>query len=172
MQEYVTDAIVLKKEPLRDFDARYWFFTKKFGKIKGKATSARKITSKLAGHLEPGTLTKVRFVERNGANGNGAQIADALKVRMLGAPLVGLHKLNSILPEGEPDAELWNELIGGTFSWSGILRILGWDPQGAACESCGRVVTAFFIPKQEFFCTACASKLDPDALILLNNAQV
>ena len=62
MQEYVTDALVLKKEPLRDFDARYYFFTKKFGKLKGKATSARKIVSKLAGHLEPGTLAKVRFV--------------------------------------------------------------------------------------------------------------
>ena len=82
MQEYVTDALVLKKEPLRDFDARYFFFTKKFGKMKGRATSARKITSKLAGHLEPGTLVTARFVERNGGNGNGGvQIADALMTR-------------------------------------------------------------------------------------------
>ncbi len=168
MQEYVTDAIVLKKEPLRDFDARYWFFTKKFGKLKGKATSARKITSKLAGHLEPGTLVKVRFVERNGANGNGAQIADALKVQALGLPLAGLHQLNSILPDGEPDAALWSELMGsargahGGLSWPRVLAVLGWDPQDAICEGCGagragsagrareagRKIAAFYIPKQ------------------------
>ncbi|MGC9599067.1 MAG: recombination protein O N-terminal domain-containing protein [Minisyncoccia bacterium] len=178
MQEYVTEAVVLAKEPLRDFDARYSFFTKRFGKLKGKATSARKITSKLAGHLEPGTLAKVRFVERNGRNGNGVQIADALKYGKLAALLTDLHFLNKMLSEGEPDAALWNELTREhkeeRFPWGSALRILGWDPQEAVCEECskGRKAAAFYIPKQEFFCVVCASKLDRDELLLLDNAEV
>lgn len=174
MHEYVTEALVLAKEPLRDFDGRYWFFTKRFGKLKGKATSARKMTSKLAGHLEPGTLAKVRFVERNGGNGNGAQIVDALKYGALEVSLANLHFLNQLLPEGEPERELWAELMRGPFSWRAILRILGWDPQEAVCEICGRgkKAEAFHVPRQEFFCAACASKLKRDTLLLLGNAQL
>lgn len=177
MQEYVTDAIVLKKEPLRDFDARYFFFTKRFGKIVGKATSARKITSKLAGHLEPGSLAKVRFVERHGGNGNGngmPQIADALAYGKLAADAAKLHFLNALLPEWEADAALWDELAAGRFAWPDILRMLGWDPNGAVCEECGKrkTIAAFYIPKQEFFCAACASKLDRNELILLGDAEV
>src|SRR5258708_27118691 len=82
MREFITDAVVLHKEPLRDADARYFFFTKRHGKVAGKATSTRKITSKLADHLEPGTLTAVRFIERNGG-GTGTQVIDALKNRSL-----------------------------------------------------------------------------------------
>ncbi len=175
MQEYVTEAVVLEKEPIRDFDARYSFFTKRFGKLKGKATSARKITSKLAGHLEPGTLAKVRFVARSGENGNGVQIADALKYGRLAASPTDLHFLNKMLPEGEPDTALWNELTRERreqrFPWGNVLRILGWDPREAVCEECGkgRKAAAFYIPKQEFFCAPCASKLERDALLLLGD---
>lgn len=171
MREYVTDAVVLEKTPLRDFDARY-SFTKRFGKIAGKATSARKVTSKLAGHLEPGTLTQVRFVERNGENGNGTQITDALKSGKLALSVGDLHFLNAMLGAGEPDATLWEAITADRFSWQEVLRILGWDPRGASCGACGKKAGAFFIPQQEFFCTACALKLDPHELLLLGNAQV
>lgn len=178
MQEYVTEAVVLRKEPLRDFDARYSFFTKRFGKIVGKATSARKITSKLAGHLEPGSFVKVRFVERNGGNGNGAQTADALKLGKVAASPTDLYFLNKMLPEREADIALWDELTRERgeqrLSWENVLRILGWDPRGAVCEACGKgkKAEAFYIPKQEFFCAACASKLPRDELILLGHAEI
>ena len=174
MHEYVTEALVLAKEPLRDFDARYGFFTKRFVKLKGKATSARKPTSKLAGHLEPGTLATVRFVERNGGSGNGAQIVDALKYGALGVPLADLGFLSQLLPDGEPEPDLWAELMRGPFSWEATLRILGWDPHDAVCENCnrGNKAAAFYVPRQEFFCASCASKLKPDTVLLLRNAQV
>ncbi len=173
MQEHVTEAIVLSKEPVRDLDARYSFFTKKFGKVTAKATSARKITSKLAGHLEPGTLTTIRFVDRN--HGGIAQLVDALKLRHAGIAPAPLHSLNTMLAEWEPDEALWSELSaarGGEelFNWTPVLRILGWDPQDATCERCARGATTFFIPRQEFFCTACASKISRDALLLIQFA--
>lgn len=168
MQEYVTEAVVLRKEPLRDLDARYSFFTKKFGKIVGKATSSRKITSKLAGHLEPGTVTTVRFVERNGG-GAGTQIVDALKSGRVAVAYGDLELLNGLLADREPDQALWNELLGERFSWPAVLRILGWDPRSAACERCGKKAAAFYISRQEFFCVNCASKLRRDTLLLLGN---
>ena len=173
MQEFVTDALVLRKEPLRDFDARYSFFTKRFGKVVGNATSARKITSKLAGHLEPGSLTRVRFIERN--HGNGTQITDALKHGAVAMPLSDLGFLERMLAEGEVDEALWDECVGGRFSWSAVLRILGWDPRHAACTVCGKRAAAFYITRQEFFCKDCAlgaSKSVRDALILLGDAEI
>ncbi len=176
MQEFVTEALVLRKEPVRDFDARYSFFTKRFGKIIGKATSARKITSKLAGHLEPGSLARVRFVEPN--HGNGTQIADALKYGAVAVPLMELGFLDRMLAAGEADEALWRECVNGSFSWPAVLRLLGWDPRHAACAACGKKAAAFYIPRQEFFCAHCvlgtssASKLARDALILLGHAEV
>lgn len=172
MREYVTDALVLAKEPLRDLDGRYSFFTERFGRMAGKATSSRKITSKLAGHLEPGSFVRVRFVERNGAsggNGNGiAQIADALRYGKAVVPIGDLELLGRILADGEADEVLWGALAReGRWSWPAMLAHLGWDPRHAACERCGGAAEAFFVPRQEFFCPRCASKLPRNEVILL-----
>ncbi|MEK7212689.1 MAG: recombination protein O N-terminal domain-containing protein, partial [Patescibacteria group bacterium] len=51
MQEYLSEAVVLDAVPNGDLDLRVHLFTKKFGKLTAKVKSARKITSKLAGHL-------------------------------------------------------------------------------------------------------------------------
>ncbi len=167
MQEYISEAVVLHKETVREHDARYSIFTKRFGKVVGKATSTRKITSKLAGHLEPGTLSRVRFVEKG-----GTQVVDALKGGVVAAAFPDLRLLNGLLHEGEPDRALWEALTQDVFSWRSVLRILGWDPEGAACEHCAKRATHFYIPRQEFFCVSCASKMRPNELILLDDAKV
>jgi len=163
MQEYVSEAIILNKEPMRSQDGRYSLFTARFGKVIGRAISSRKITSKLAPHLEPGMLTKVRFIEKNGTN-----IVDALKISRLSHGPTDLRFLSALLPEGQREDELWELLAQEPFSWQKTLRILGWDPEGAQCVHCGKMpVSHFYIPRQEFFCKTCASKLRKDALILL-----
>jgi recombinational DNA repair protein (RecF pathway) len=165
MEEYVSDAIVLKKEPSGEFDARYALFTKRFGKISGKTTSSRKITSKLAGHLEPGTFAKVRFVEKG-----GVQIVDALKIARTDIAPADLAALNALLPEMQAEDELWEKLVKSPFSWTVILRTLGWGPKGAICSACHhRPATSFFIPQQEFFCDVCSSKLRANAVSLIRN---
>ena len=162
MQEYVSDAIVLSKESLRDQDGRYAVFTERFGKVVGKTVSSRKITSKLAPHLEPGTRTKIRFIEKN-----GTQIVDALKIEKSSHSFADLHHLSRLLPEGVPETDLW-EMLNRSFTWHEALRILGWDPEEAACANCTKTDTAaFFIPRQEFFCTACSSKLPKNQIILV-----
>jgi recombinational DNA repair protein (RecF pathway) len=164
MQEYVTDAIVLKKDPLGDLDGRYTLFTKRFGKIGAKAKSSRKITSKLASHLEPGTITKVRFIETK-----GTQLIDALASGRLAISIGDLHFLSQLMPDAEPEPALWELLTTGGFSWAKALAILGWDPDGAECVVCGaKKPLMFYITRQEFYCRTHASKARKDAVISMD----
>ena len=154
MQEYVSEAIVLTKDAHGDLDARVSLFTKKFGKLRAKVKSARKITSKLSPHLEPGNLVRTRLVERN-----GLQVVDALKSRALGVPGMDLEHLSYLLAEAQPDQKLWNILSAYAFEWPRILAILGWDPAETLCEKCGDATPDYFHrSSQEFFCTPCVKK--------------
>jgi recombinational DNA repair protein (RecF pathway) len=164
MQEYVTDAIVLKKDPLGDLDGRYTLFTKRFGRIMAKAKSSRKITSKLAPHLEPGIVAKVRFIETK-----GTQLIDALKSGHVALSLSDLHFLSQLLPDAEPEPALWELLTGGNFTWATALAILGWDPADAECVECGaRQPSYFYIARQEFYCRTHASKARKDAVLSID----
>ena len=80
MIEQVTEAVVLDKEFTYDAHVRVHLFTKECGKIVAKATSARKITSKLGPHLEPLLVSTVRYVQQRGL----PQLIDALRVSRLG----------------------------------------------------------------------------------------
>ncbi len=164
MQEYVTDAIVLKKDPLGDMDGRYTLFTKRFGRIMAKAKSSRKITSKLAPHLEPGIVAKVRFIETK-----GTQLIDALKSGRVPLSLSDLHFLSQLLPDAEPEPALWELLTGENFNWTVALAILGWDPADAECVECGtKHPTYFYIARQEFYCHTHASKARKDAVLSID----
>jgi len=169
MQEYVTRAVVLDKEARgAHADARYSFFTERYGKIMARAKSSRKIVSKLAGHLEPGTLSAVRIIEQH-----GTQVVDALTTARLAVSIADLAALGSLLPEWQPEADLWRELlrwndgvevasaIRPRLPWSRVLAILGWDPHGAVCVQCNlpnRPARHFYVPRQEFFCAECAAR--------------
>ena len=150
----MSNAIVLTKEPQGEHDARYALFTERFGKIVAKVKSSRRITSKLAGHLEPGTMTKVCFIDKG-----SAQIVDALKSSRADISPKDLSSLRDLLPDMQVDAELWSCLAYQPFSWASVLRVLGWDPRGAFCALCHRPAAWFFIPRQEFFCDACVLKM-------------
>lgn len=154
MQEYISKAIVLKKQQTGDLDNRYTLFTERFGKIIVNAKSARKIISKLAGHLEPGIVTNVRIIEKN-----GLRIADSLKEYNLNISINDLSLLSDILPEWESDFALWNFLISKKFNWKTILKMLGWDSDYAECAECGSKNVSFFHTKtQDFFCSNCINK--------------
>ena len=155
----MTNAMVLKKESSGEYDGRYVLFTERFGKIFAKAKSSRLITSKLAGHLEPGIMAKVRFIDKG-----SAQIVDALKSFRTDISSEDLNLLSDLLPDMQADPELWSLLAQQPFSWGDILRTLGWDPQDARCALCRKKASRFFIPRQEFFCDACVSKMGKSKL--------
>lgn len=171
MQEYISEAVVLGAYPNGDMDLRVSLFTKRFGKLVAKAKSARKITSKLAGHLQSGNLVQVRLVEKGGLPGQASlQVVDALKNSRLAASLPDLYFLDRLLAEAEPDLELWQAITVEPWGWRRILRILGWDPAEASCRKCGKKPEYFYPKDQEFFCGNCVriSKIAQDEVIFLS----
>jgi recombinational DNA repair protein (RecF pathway) len=178
--EYLSEALVLAVYPNGDRDWRVSLFTKKFGKLVAKAKSARKITSKLAGHIQPGNIIRARLVEKG-----GLQVVDALKSFRLCVLPSDLYFLDRLVAEAEPDLELWQALAGRPNSavrgsawvridWRKILKILGWDPAAAVCrvrlqsgQECRKPPAYFYLRDQEFFCKGCSLKFNAGELISL-----
>jgi recombinational DNA repair protein (RecF pathway) len=151
MQEYGGEAIVLRREVQGEADTRVSLFLKRFGKLTAKAKSARKITSKLSSHLEPGMVSEVRLVEKN-----DMLVTDALKSARVSLTSADLYFLDKLLGEADPDPVLWELVRNGDFSWERALQMLGWDPTEALCEKCEGAPAAFHIARQSFFCAACS----------------
>jgi len=165
MREYISEALVLVKDPAGEADCRVSVFAKDFGKLVGRAKSARKITSKLGPHLEPGNFVQVRFIEKN-----NLQITDVLKKSRFEISPTDLYFLDRVLAEGEVEPKIWEMINGGRFDWRAALAVLGWDPEEASCENCPEKKADYFhIKSHAFFCAACASAAPKNDLICLDN---
>ena len=64
MQKYT--AIILSSHDSGEFDRLYILYTKEIGVVKAMGRGVRKQTAKLAGHLEPGTLSEVYVARARG----------------------------------------------------------------------------------------------------------
>lgn len=62
-QHYRTQGIILRKQDVGEADRVFTVFTKDFGKLKLRAVSERKITSKLRGGLELFYLSEIEFIQ-------------------------------------------------------------------------------------------------------------
>ncbi len=182
MLEVITEAIVLDREDLGEQDSRVFLYTKDFGKISAKATSLRKITSKLSAHLEPLNYVGVRLISKGDFfGGKGFQLADALLIdgaeglksdfNFLRPALEVFNLFRKSIPDGVPDLDLWKaledlrlkkirlDLLSG-------LKMLGFDSEFASCELCNKTNPEFFYLKDNFFiCRICkfssaADKID------------
>src|SRR4030043_713912 len=127
MKEFLTEALVLDVEDSAEFDKSVILYTKELGRISAKAKGARKITSKLIGHLQPLDFTRVRLVEKN-----GFQIADALtfkKMERSSESLAMVKFVKEMTPDLQPDNNLWSLLRKNKkFSNKNVLGVLGFDP--------------------------------------------
>ena len=167
MQEYGGEAIVLRREAQSEADSRVSLFFKRFGRLTAKAKSARKITSKLSAHLEPGNITEVRLVEKN-----DILLVDAMKKSRVEISPSNLYLLDRVLGEGDPDPALWHAVRDGQFSWEHALALLGWDPREASCGTCGAFPDNFHVARHDFFCMSCVAKVSARELrelIAINN---
>lgn len=155
MREYVTDALVIAREPFREADLRVTFFTENFGKLSAKVKSGRNIVSKLGPHLEPLNFARIRLIEKN-----GFLVADALRIKQFSKermPVLSL--ISAILPETDPDPELWSLLYGGEANSNSVLSLLGFDPEFAACVSCNAPKPGWFSTIDlEYRCASCVGR--------------
>ncbi len=180
MEDLVTDALVIDKEDSGEYNSRVFLYTRELGSVAARATSARKITSKLAAHLEPLNIVQVRLNRRRGSDsprGDGNfQISDALLLcnakewRKSTDTTREALKLVSVLREfgfcGDADPDLWNALYSMFSSLPAraiesyavdILKSLGFDPRFASCRHClAEAPTRFLFQDLSFYCATCA----------------
>ncbi|MFA4999149.1 MAG: DNA repair protein RecO [Parcubacteria group bacterium] len=167
MTEQFSWGVVLKKEPIGESDSEYSVFTWDLGKVRARATGSRKILSRLAGHLEPGTLATVRIARRN-AEGN-FRMAEALSERKTKSPAVVrvLSFADELLPLEEPDIKIFSflkDLISNGVkseadSYATVLALTGFDPKMAKCGICGTEKIAYFSPEDiMFLCAPCLKR--------------
>ncbi|MEE8131512.1 MAG: recombination protein O N-terminal domain-containing protein [Candidatus Paceibacterota bacterium] len=180
MTEYFTEAVVLDKKESGDFDTLISLYTKDLGKVVAKAKSIRKITSKLAGHLEPLNFVRVRLIEKN-----GFQVVDALAPRQRKKSRASIENFSKLLTllqfikettfELQPDPYFWLEIrkilisdFEGKTVYRNLLKILGFDPEFASCHRCSsKIVNYFYKTDQVFFCKKCSGKIPKDEVILI-----
>lgn len=162
MAEYFTEAIVLDKENLGELDSRIFLYTKEIGKVIAKATSGRKITSKLSPYLEPLNLIKARLVEKKSA---GFQVADALRIGKFKdfEMLKILNLIKELAAENQPEPHLWmlmKEVYGKPMPISllgrEILKLFGFDPKFSSCDICHKTRPEYFLFEEvKYLCRYC-----------------
>lgn len=185
MPEFLTEALVLKKDSLGESDGLIYFYTEKLGKAVVKAKGLKKILSKSNGHLEPLHFADVRLV--SGRNGY-FQLIDALpsehqkfiySLKKFPDDLMKFLRvaefINEFTFEFQPDFSLWQALKAMMEKNEPehkinrrLLAILGFDPQFSQCHYCGKDGTAAFSKTDHIFvCRNCVSQLGKNEVVLL-----
>jgi len=155
MQKYT--AIILSSHDVGEFDRLYILYTKEKGLVKAMGRGVRKQTAKLAGHLEPGTLSEV-YVARSRGMG---QITSAIALDNFDSIKKDFEKLAEVLKifkffgrhfsEEEKDEKVF-ELLSGFLKkvdeadeaamlveafWWKLFDALGNRPETMKCAKCG-----------------------------------
>ncbi len=165
MREYYTEALVISARESGEMDKIVTLLTESLGKVRVKARSSRKPTSKMAGHLDPLTFLSCRIIEKY-----GFQIADPLsshKIAVSKGSLDFLRFLDEMIPELDPDNALWEEVKNTAElfpekqpDYRIFLKVLGFDPEFSRCHSCENAETSFFSKNGHFFlCSICAANI-------------
>lgn len=168
---YQTQVIILKRVPANESDARITAYSRDKGKLELLVRGARKLKSKLAGHIEPITLSGLMVVRGRKYDYAGTAVSEScflnikndLEKTVFAGKAIGFF--DKIVKLGEKDKilyELLNDYLSVLnreeklksgyelfFSFF-ILRLLarlGHQPQLYNCPVCGRKIT----PKNNTF---------------------
>ena len=110
---YNLTALILSREPFREDDLLATVYSAEKGKIVLQARSAKKIKSKLAGHLEPVTLSNLNVtIGKNIDQLIGAQIIKPFTIikndiKKLAYASYFLELINSLTQENHPDKRIF-----------------------------------------------------------------
>ena len=162
---YNLKAIILNRKPFREADTAVTLYSLEQGKIELVARGAKKIRSKMAGHLEPMCYSEVMVIRGRKLDyaGGAASIncfsqikSDLVKITSAGK---GIKVFNSLIKDKEKDEATFNLLLS-------FLNIL--DEKVLARES--ELFLNFFILKllvnsgykpELYNCVICNNKITP-----------
>ena len=158
---YQTDAITLSRKDARENDRIFSFYTENHGKVFAQVTSAKKIKSRLAGHLEPFGVANVGIVRGL----RRKRVASAQMKFRYGNILLDTEKIacagncvrlvDEFVREGVPDSQIYHllssclaaldeeningniKIFNAIFSLK-LLSLLGYRPQVENCVVCSK----------------------------------
>lgn len=185
MPVYKAEGVVLGRHGLGEADRVLDLFTREFGRLRVKARSVRRTTSRLAGRLEP--FTHAHFLL---ARGRVLDVVAQVEVVDVHADLrEDLQRLGhawlvadltlQLVPEAEPHPEVFWLLVealkllrgdpGLAAAWYGLRLFaeLGYRPAQDRCPGCGRPASGdLWSPALGGFCCARCASEDPRHLRL------
>ncbi|HLI62021.1 MAG TPA: DNA repair protein RecO [Terriglobales bacterium] len=153
-----SEAIVLRSYPLREADLLVTLFTRAEGKLKGVARAAKKSKRRFGGALEPLTLVRLYYDDREGRELARLDACDILESPLSAAldypHVVALEHVAETLDELLPDREandaifrlavavlhqlrsgpIWMPLI---YFQLWLVRLVGFLPKLDECVACG-----------------------------------
>jgi len=156
-----SEAIVLRTYPLREADLLVTLFTRAEGKLKGVARAAMKSRRRFGGALEPLTLVRAHYDDREGRELCRLDSCDILwsplSAELDYARIVALEHVAEMLDELLPDreandaifrlavavlhqlraGEIWTPL---TYFQLWLVRLVGFLPELSTCVACGRTL--------------------------------
>jgi DNA repair protein RecO (recombination protein O) len=156
-----SEAIVLRTYPLREADLLVTLFTRAEGKVKGVAKSAKKSRRRFGGALEPLTLVRAYWEDRERQELARIDSCDVLVSPLSDevdyARMVALQHISEMLDEVMPDREVndtvfrlaWTVLqhiktgqiwMPVTYFDLWMLRLMGFLPALDECINCGRAL--------------------------------
>lgn len=167
MNEYYTPAVVLDRRVKNAKDLQVTLYTKELGKISAIAKSMRKITSKLAGHMQIGNVVDVRVIDRG-----SFQLIDGLSRKSACKDeevLRFLSFIDAMTTYHQVDIRLWytlNEVMDRCqFSpavYRYFLQIMGFGQEvkedSTVCGRCRKDkqgLVYFYAPDIIFLCSSC-----------------
>lgn len=200
MPLFTTDALILRTYKLGEFDRIVVFLTRDRGKRRGVAKGARRPRSRFVGGLEPLTLTRVAYFERELRDLVSLNYAEAVRSplatrnpdslgyvgyfaelldegAMEADPNERLYRLGASLVEAMADEPRIERLARYFEYW--VLRLQGVYPSVTLCPGCGAQLAprgARLVPGERLLkCRICAGAvpgpaLSPEAVGFLQRA--
>ncbi|MGZ4838015.1 MAG: DNA repair protein RecO [Terriglobales bacterium] len=153
-----SEAVVLRSYPLREADLLVTFFTRAEGKVRGVARSAKKSKRRFGGALEPLTVVKLYYEDRERQELARIDSCEILESPLTGAVdyprAVALGHVAELLDELLPDREANDAIFRLTLSvlrtlragaiWMPLTyfelwltRLAGFLPEFGECVVCG-----------------------------------
>ena len=194
-ETYLIKAIILKRQPFREYDAKVTVYSLEQGKMELVARGVKKISSKLAAHIEPISLTNIMVIKGKQFNYIGSSVSEnnflavrsnLEKIKVTGKAINIFDKL--IKPERQ-DKELFQllyiflEILNekkidysyDLFLYYLILKILtelGYKPELHVCVTCKKKIkptgNSFDLLKGGIICVSC--KKTKNSLTISDNA--
>jgi len=194
-----TSAIILNRCAFRESDTRVTLYSLEMGRLELVARGTKKLKSKLAGHLEPITLSDIMVVpgkqfdyigSANAAN-SFLNIKNDLEKLLLAGKVVGTF--NKLIKNSEKD-ELIFILLSDFFSFLNrenleiknsefihsfflfkLLNVLGYGFNLSTCSVCGDKIVEqgnFDYKKGGILCNTCCDKEDAADLVLVSKDSI